>query len=530
MMIVKLVPSKGSGSFGGLADYILDKANDAAKIKEVAFSNCPYEDTEKNLSYIKSMQQLNQTAKSDKTMHLIVSFQEGEKPSKEVLQNIENEILKSLGLEKHHRLSVTHTNTNNFHMHIAINKIDPETHKLIDPWQSKKKLDKKATELEEKYKLKKDNHTPKWKLEKDGITPETTKSNKSKDIEIHSGMDNLLTWIKEEALDDIKEVLQNPKSTLDDLHKTLAAYNLEIKPRGNGIVIGDKTRNLFIKASDVHRDLSKGKLTKRYGEFRTSKITTKPLKKFGKPKNSYWEKYKALSDLKRITKTEDLKLEKLSRLTLQEALHKKYSEKLRRVQTDPLINKKDKYQARQKIHAAKKTEFTALKDTFATKRKEIYSRTNQMSYKEYLIEEALKGDAGALQQLRKQKQTIKPGDNVLHHPLKKVKHNIFKSMISKITKQGNAVYELGEGKIIDKGNHLKLSIEKSDEAVLTALKMAIAKYGTNLDVQGNIEFKKRILMVSQKHNLKVSFVDPNMKQIQNQHQTKNNQSKQGLKR
>ena len=529
-MIVKLVPSKGSGSFGGLADYILDKANDAAKIEEVEFSNCPYQDTEKNLSYIKSMQDLNQTAKSDKTMHLIVSFQEEEKPSEDMLQNIENELLKSIDLEEHHRLSVTHTNTNNFHMHIAINRIAPETHKLIDPWQSKKKLDKKAIELEEKYKLKRDNHIPNWKLEKDGIKPETTKSDKAKDIEIHSGMDNLLTWIKAEALDDIKEVLKDPKSSLEDLHKTLAAYNLEIKPRGNGIVIGDKTRNLFIKASDVHRDLSKGKLTKRFGEFKTSKITTEPLKKFGKPKNSYWEKYKALSDLKRSTKTEDLKLEKLSRLTLQEALSKKYSEKLRKVQTDPLINKRDKYQARQKINAAKKVEFTALKDTFAAKRKEIYSRTNQTSYKEYLIEEALKGDAGALQQLRKQKQTIKPDDNVLLHPLKKVKHNIFKTMIKKITKQGNAVYELGGGKIIDKGDHLKLSIEKSDEAVLTALKMAIAKYGTNLNVQGNIEFKKRILMVSQKNNLKVRFVDPQMQKIQEQHKPKTHQPKQGMKR
>jgi hypothetical protein len=137
---------------------------------------------------------------------------------------------------------------------------------------------------------------------------------------------NLLTWIKEEVLDDIKEVLKNPKSTLEDPHKTLAAYNLEMKPRGNGIVIGDRTRNLFIKASDVHRDLSKGKLTKGFGEFKTLKITTEPLKKFGKPKNSYWEKYKTLSDLKRSRKIED----------------------------------------------AQKAEFTALKGTFATKRKEIY--------------------------------------------------------------------------------------------------------------------------------------------------------------
>lgn len=50
------------------------------------------------------MQDLNQTAKSDKTMHLIVSFQEGGKPTKEILNNIENELLKSIGIEEHHEI------------------------------------------------------------------------------------------------------------------------------------------------------------------------------------------------------------------------------------------------------------------------------------------------------------------------------------------------------------------------------------------------------------------------------------------
>ena len=531
-MIVKIVPSKkATGSFRGLANYILDKKNGGKKTEKIKFTNCPFDAEEDNLQFIEQTQDFSR-AKSDKTMHLIVSFKEGEKPKKEILENIENELLKSLGMEEHQRLSVAHTNTNNFHIHIAINKIHPITKKIIDPYQSKSKLQKKAVELEEKYKLKKDNHIPNWKLEKDGIKQDTIKNYKSKDMEIHSGIDSLLTWIKEEALGDIKEILKDSQSSLEDLHQVLADYNLELIPRGNGIVIKDKTRKLFVKASDVHRDLSKGKLTKRFGEFKTSKITATPKKKFGKPKNSYWEQYKALSDLKRSTKIEELKLEKLSRLTLQEALHKKYSEKLRKIQTDPFIKKRDKYQAKQKIYAAKKAEFIALKNTFAAKRKEIHSRTKQITYKEYLIELALQGDEKALQQLRKQKQPIKPDDNVLYHPEKKMKHNIFKSMISKITKQGNAVYELGRGKIIDKGDHLKLSIEKSDEAVLTALKMAIAKYGTNLDVQGDMEFKKRILMVSEKYDLEINFSDTTMKSIKKIHSKsiKAKEEKQGIKR
>jgi hypothetical protein len=101
-------------------------------------------------------------------------------------------------------------------------------------------------------------------------------------------------------------------------------------------------------------------------------------------------------------------------------------------------------------------------------------------------------------------------------------------MISKITKQGNAVYELEGGKIIDKGDHLKLSIEKSEEAVLAALKMAIAQYGNTLDIQGNIEFKKCVLMVTQKYDLKVNFADLQMQKIKSEmgkQTTVNNQSK-----
>ncbi|MBA1421146.1 MAG: hypothetical protein FAF03_09950 [Epsilonproteobacteria bacterium] len=156
------------------------------------------------------------------------------------------------------------------------------------------------------------------------------------------------------------------------------------------------------------------------------------------------------------------------------------------------------------------------------------------------MELALSGDEGALKELRKQKQEIKPDDKVLMHPKKKVSHSIFKSFISKITKQGNAVYEVGKNSTVtDKGDHLKLSLEsKSDEAMLQALKMAVAKYGNTLDIQGNIEFKKRVLMVTQKYYLKVNFADPQMqkiksemeKQPQTQNTTKTKNSKKGMSR
>jgi hypothetical protein len=115
------------------------------------------------------------------------------------LEDIEQELLKSIGMESHHRLSVTHNNTANFHIHIAINRIDPETLKLIDPWQSKKKLDRKSIELEEKHHLQKDNHAPNDLLKQAGVIFEDIKYSKSKDIEIHSGnihsMMQIIFWV-----------------------------------------------------------------------------------------------------------------------------------------------------------------------------------------------------------------------------------------------------------------------------------------------------------------------------------------------
>ncbi len=544
-MIVKQIPKKqaGKGSFGGLADYILDKANGGEKVDWIEASNLPFEDIDSNIAFVQEVQKMNATAKGDQVLHFVFSFQEGEIPSREVQHDIEGEFIRTLGLEDHHRISVAHNNTNNYHVHVAVNMIHPETHTLVDPYRSKMKLQKKAAELEVKHKLQTDNHIPNYILEEQGIkkaaatspTPEKIKSQ-----EIHSGVDSLLTWIKEEALEDIKEVLKDPKSSLEDLHQVLADYNLEIKPRGNGIVIADKTRKLFVKASDVHRDLSKGKLTKRFGEFKTSKITTTPKKKFGRPVNEYWKRYQELSTQKRSTKIEELRLEKLARETLRKQIKEKYAARIQKIQADPLINKRHKAEARKKVYAQRKAELAALTKTFSEKRTEIYSRTKQTSYKEYLMELALSGDEGALKELRKQKQEIKPDDKVLMHPKKKVSHSIFKSFISKITKQGNAVYEVGKNSTVtDKGDHLKLSLEsKSDEAMLQALKMAVAKYGNTLDIQGNLEFKKRVLMVTQKYELKVNFADPQMqkiksemqKQTQTQNTNKTKNSKKGISR
>jgi len=461
------------------------------------------------------MQELNQMVQSDKSLHLVVSFQEEEHPSKEILEEIEDELLRAVGMQEHHRLSVTHNNTNNFHIHIAVNRLNPNSNLIVDPWKSKMKLQQKARELEEKHKLKRDNHpTP--------FTGEEKKNPKKyRDQEIHSGMKNLLTWIQEEALEEIKELIDTPQSDLKDLQELLAQYNLEIKPRANGLVIGDKKRKLFVKASDVHRMLSKQSLEKRFGAFKQYETSSKVRKQFGKPKSSLWEEYQKLIEQRKTTKADELSLEKRSRLALRGSIGLKYKEQLERVRNNPTLSSSQKYQHRQTIYAHQKAELKELSERFVQKRKSIHKANRLFSYKEFLLERALGGDESALEALRRTKMMFKPNENILRHPQGKIDHKIWESLKLQITKEGKAVYTIeGNGKVVDTGSYLKLTVEDNDRAILTSLQMAKEKFGERLDVQGGMEFKKRVMMVNERYDLKIHFTDKTMRRIQEQGERK----------
>ncbi len=503
-MIVKVVASKKGGSFGGLANYILDKKGNGAKVGDFSFSNCPYEDLEDNIAYIKAHQMLNEKSKSDKTLHIVFSFQEDEKlPNKETLKSIESDLLKAIGMERHHRLSVMHINTNNPHIHIAVNRLDPQSYKRVDPAWSIKKLQKAAEEIEERYKLKKDNHIDKNRRKID---------NKTKGVEIHSGVKNLSTWIKEEVLEDLQKVIKDDKATFEDLQQVLAEANLELKSRGNGVVIAHKSRKLFVKSSSIHRSLSKAQLEKRFGKPLAFKsIDAKPKREFGMPKHDLWEQYKKRSDELRAAKKQLLAEAKQENTQVKEAIKSKYERLIAETKRNLFLTPKAKRNIYQSLFVNRKKEYQELIKAYKVKRDEIHKRTNQISYKEFLIQKALEGDSKALAALRKTKVKLEPDEKAI---LGKTDHKIFITKDPQITKQGLVVYRIGDhGKIIDKGDRLRITIDSNELAIKEMLEMSIAKYGNNLDISGDLSFKQKVLAVTEKYDLKINFKDKTMQEI-----------------
>ncbi|NTV09483.1 MAG: relaxase/mobilization nuclease domain-containing protein [Zoogloea sp.] len=267
-MIAKHVPmrSLGKSDFAGLAKYITDAQSKDHRLGLVLLTNCAAATLPVAIEEVLATQYINTRAKSDKTYHLIVSFRTGEQPSADTLKAIEERISAGLGYGEHQRVSAVHNDTDNLHVHIAINKIHPTRHTIHEPYYPHRTLAELCEVLERDYNLERDNHVP----------SQRGAAARAADMERHAGVESLVGWIKRECLEEIRGA-----TSWAELHQVMRDNGLELRARGNGLVIeaGDGTS---VKASTLARDLSKSALEARLGGFEAA-----PERREAQVKRSY---------------------------------------------------------------------------------------------------------------------------------------------------------------------------------------------------------------------------------------------------
>src|SRR5271157_4981219 len=134
-MISKKIAMKSPeiGRFGKLVAYLLDPQGKNTRVGEVSITNCVSTDTTWAVREIAATQRLNARAKSDRTYHLLISLRAGENPDAQTLRVIEERFCEALCYAEHQRISVVHHDTDNVHIHVAINKIHPTSLTIHDP-------------------------------------------------------------------------------------------------------------------------------------------------------------------------------------------------------------------------------------------------------------------------------------------------------------------------------------------------------------------------------------------------------------
>jgi len=126
-----------------LVEYITDEKGNEIRVGEVRYSNLDVSSPKAAVNLMRATQSKNLKSKCDKTYHLMLSFPQGENPPIDLIYEMEDKMCNALDFSEHQRLSVIHKDTDNLHLHIAINKIHPDTYVATNPFNDYLTIDKK---------------------------------------------------------------------------------------------------------------------------------------------------------------------------------------------------------------------------------------------------------------------------------------------------------------------------------------------------------------------------------------------------
>ncbi|MFO3233489.1 TraI/MobA(P) family conjugative relaxase [Legionella pneumophila serogroup 5] len=498
-MIIRHISMKKTrlSSFSGLVQYLCNQQNKQERVGKVRLSNCNSLDPIWAVQEVLATQAKNQRATGDKTYHMLISFAPGENPSSQVLREIEDRVVLSIGFKEHQRISIVHHDTDNLHIHVAINKIHPQTFNMIEPYRAYKTFAEVASLLEIELGLQITNHQ----------TRKNCSENLADDMERHSGIESLINWMKRHC----KEKIEAARSW-KEIHSILAEHGLMMRAKANGFVFCNP-QGMTVKASSISRSFSKKNLESKLGYFVLS------YSESGTPASNVY-RYEPLN--KKVLGTV------LYAKYLHEKSHNKHfiSPKLKNLrETRAKLIEKAKKRGRIKRSALKlmnlskaqkkflyshinKTllnEIDNIRKNYAKERSRLLDAYQNKTWADWLKQKAQSGDQDALVAMRyrnrknKHDYTISGADSVFT-PL-----NF--GQTDSVTKEGTEIYKKDNSVIRDNGKEIIISKGGSISALKSALEMARQRYGDCICVNGSPLFKKIILQIVIQYQMPITFAD-----------------------
>ncbi len=301
-MIAKKVKSSGGGSKGGkisrLADYITqekDKEQDKNKIDYYGGRGFICEDLN---SWKAEMTALASDAPkcTNPITHWVMSWQEDERPTRDQVEESIDILLEELGMTDNQVIYAAHQDTDNYHVHVMINRVHPDTLKAPNNFRDVELAHKAVARIA---------HIQGWQSEQraryeviDGKTkrvqhpPQATKQPAgqiAQQIESHQGVKSAERVGIETGADLIRAA-----HTWRDLHQSLADRGMRYEQYGTGayLYVGD----VKLKASSAGRDCSLPQVKKRLGEYQqppsnlnVQKVEPEYLDNFSPEKREYFE-------------------------------------------------------------------------------------------------------------------------------------------------------------------------------------------------------------------------------------------------
>ncbi|HAU0911823.1 TPA: relaxase/mobilization nuclease domain-containing protein [Legionella pneumophila] len=496
-MIIRHIPMKKTrlSSFSGLVQYLCNQQNKQERVGKVRLSNCNSLDPIWAVQEVLATQAKNQRAIGDKTYHMLISFAPGENPSAQVLQEIEDKVASSIGFKEHQRISVVHHDTDNLHIHVAINKIHPQTFNMIEPYRAYKTFAEVASKLEIELGLQITNHQ----------TRKNHSENLADDMEHHSGIESLINWMKRYCKEKI-----DAASSWKDIHTILAEHELMIRIKANGFVFCN-VQGLTVKASSISRTFSKKNLESKLGSFAPSYPEDdgpasnvyhyEPLNKkvVG---SALYARYQHEKSHNKCFVSDKLKKLREARTKLIEKAKKRGRIKRAALKLMNLSKVQKKY-LYQHINKTLLNEIENIRKTYAKERSQLLDSHQNKIWADWLKQKAQGGDQDALMAMRYRNRKNKHDYTISGSGSSSLNFG----QIDSVTKEGTEIYKKDNSVIRDNGKEIIISKGGSIPALKRALEMARKRYGDCICVNGSPLFKKIILQIVIQYQMPITFAD-----------------------
>ena len=453
----------------------------------------------------------------------MLSWKANERPTPQQASEAAAIFIKQCGLEDHQYIIGLHDDTENMHLHIAVNRVHPDTCKVV---KINKGFDKEAAHqaiaIIEKKQGWSVEENPRYRTNDlaDLVIDPTTKrpqiftagekqqqpTTQAQAMEIQTGQKSA----QRIGIENAAPIIAN-STTWQELHAAMAEAGMQYQRKGSGAVVQVGTE--LVKASNIDRKASLSALEKRLGPYQPSQVI-QPIKNHEyapqplKENQPGWHEYIAIRDAQRAAK-----------------MHATTDQQKRHGEERAALAAKQKAE-RAVIFAGnwqgKGEANNVLKSFVATQQAAEKLELSQQHKDERKALQAQYKPLPIYKEWKEQPQIVSL------HVLPLIEQRMerdkpvtvaqtLRSLSCSVDARKHITYQLDRKDVFrDEGRTIAILDTNSDQGIAAALATAQQKFGPTLELTGSEAFKKKAVAVAVANHLTCRFSDPELDKLREQ--------------
>ncbi len=528
-MIAKKIPNSKKSSTksargSGLAKYITEPER-VNQIEKCVYSEAVNFISTDLQSQAAEMVALSQEAvkSKDPIDHWVLSWKANERPTPQQASEAAAIFIKQCGLEDHQYIIGLHDDTENMHLHIAVNRVHPDTCKVV---KINKGFDKEAAHqaiaIIEKKQGWSVEENPRYRTNDlaDLVIDPTTKrpqiftagekqqqpTTQAQAMEIQTGQKSA----QRIGIENAAPIIAN-STTWQELHAAMAEAGMQYQRKGSGAVV--QVGAELVKASNIDRKASLSALEKRLGPYQPSQVI-QPIKNHEyapqplKENQPGWHEYIAIRDAQRAAKTHATIDQQKRHGEERAALAAKQKAECAVIFAG---NWQGKGEAKNVLKSVVATQQAAEKLELSQQHKDE-RKALQAQYKPLPIYKEWKEQPQIVslhvlplieQRIEREKQVTVA--------------QTLRSLSCSVDARKHITYQLDRKDVFrDEGRTIAILDTNSDQGIAAALATAQQKFGPTLELTGSEAFKKKAVAVAVANHLTCRFSDPELDKLREQ--------------